>query len=199
MPLFDYLKWWDKAASARPDKYIAISKTVSQRIDKYYHLQSDVVFPPVNFDDFQEIRPAPVEKDYFLYVGRPVKYKNREFIENTCKKLGKPLIVLGKKYVDYEILIGYYQHCKALIFFHEEDFGIVPVEAMACGKPVIGLNKGGVTETVVNKQTGLLGDDLEKLLLEFENYKFDPEIIKARARTFDKSVFMQRFLLECSS
>ncbi len=89
-------------------------------------------------------------------------------------------------------------HCQALVYFNEEDFGIVPVEAMACGKPVIGINRGGVAETVIDGKTGLLADsDTEEALISlirnFDPAKFDPGFIKKQAARFSKERFLQRF------
>ena len=214
-PVFAYLKHWDKIASHRPDAYIAISKTVQNRISSFYGLPSSVVYPPADVDSFSTAYKAPDIKDYFLWVGRLVAYKRTQLVVETFNDLKLPLVVIGLGALADKLqqianknvyLLGsqseqelarYYQHAKALVFFHEEDFGIVPVEAMASGTPVIGLNKGGVSETVIHAVTGHLVEDsqeaLKNAILNFNRDNFDSDIIRTHAQKFAKDRFKKEF------
>ena len=216
-PLFKYLKYWDKIASHRPDEYIAISETVGKRIRKYYGQTSKIIYPPVDTDYF--IPAQNPKNDYFLLVGRLESYKNSQKVIDIFSQTDEKLIVVGsgsqniklrtlaKKNISFvgqvsdEKLREYYQNCKAVIFWHEEDFGIVPVEAMSCGKPVIGLNRGGVAETVTKSTGILIGDDsneLTSIIKYFDSYKFDPKVIRKRALEFSKSKFTDKVNKLCS-
>lgn len=216
-PLFKYLKYWDLLASNRPDKLVAISKTVQERILDYYQKDSDTIYPPVDTDYFV---PAKNPKnDYFLLVGRMESYKNSQKIIEIFNQTNKKLIIVGDGSQNRKLkamasenisLVGqvtdeklreYYQNCKALIFWHEEDFGIVPVEAMSCGRPVIGLNQGGVAETVTETTGILIGDDSHELINTINNFdsnKFDPKVIRKRALEFSKSKFTDKVNKLCS-
>lgn len=214
-PLFDYLKRWDMLASRRPDAYIAISKTVQDRITSYYAQPSNVVYPPVDVDTFTgESTPG----DYFLYVGRLVAYKRIQTLVEIFNELELPLKIIGsgrlenwvRRYAKSNIeLLGFLQDAelarvyaagRALLFWHEEDFGITPVEAMAAGLPVIGLNRGGVAETVIHNSTGLLIPDSKDLfknaILNFDGTIFDRELIAKHAKKFSKLEFKTNFVKE---
>lgn len=217
-PLFKYLKYWDKLASHRPDEYIAISDTVSKRIKKYYDLDSQIIYPPVDTDYFVPAKNP--KEDYFLLVGRMESYKNSEKIIGIFNQINKKLIVVGSGLQNFKLrtlagknisfvgqigdekLREYYQNCKAVIFWHEEDFGIVPVEAMSCGKPVIGLNRGGVSETVIDQQTGLLISDdpneLKSVIINLELNIFDPKVIRKRALEYSKAKFTDKVNRLCN-
>ena len=213
-PLFNYLKSWDLIASRRPDTYIAISKTVQSRISNFYHLKSSVVYPPVDVDTYSQPTPAPDLKDFFLYVGRLIAYKQAEILVEIFNDLQLPLAVIGTGSLESKLkafarpnihflgqvseteLTAHYQHARAIIFMHEEDFGLVPVEAHAAGTPVIGLNRGGTTETVIHGQTGWLLNSVSELknaILNFDPAKFDREFIKAHAQKFAKDRFKREF------
>lgn len=215
-PVTSYLKTWDKIASQRPDSYISISKTVQSRVKKYYGLDSFVVFPPVDVAKFSAIDYQLTANDYFLWLGRLVSYKQPDIVVKAFNKLNKKLIVIGtgrmenylksiagtnveiKGFIGDSEVAHYIQNCRALIYFHDEDFGIVPIEAMAAGKPVIALNQGGVSETVVDKLTGILVDSntqaaLEKAVDTFADQKFDANYIKNYAAKFSKQRFHKEF------
>ena len=213
-PLFNYLKRWDLIASCRPDAYLAISQTVQSRISKYYGQSSDVIYPPVDVDIFSKAQPAPNLKDFFLYVGRLVAYKQAEVLVEIFNDLKLPLAIIGTGSLEPKLksiaapnihflghlaeadLISYYQHARAVLFIHEEDFGLVPLEAHAAGTPVIGINKGGITETVIHGQTGMLLDsvtDLKNAILNFDPAQFDREFIKSHVKKFAKDRFQREF------
>ncbi len=214
-PIFKYLKKWDKIASTRPDAYISISETVRARIHKYYDQESRVIYPPVDTEVFDIDSPKPLLENFFLYVGRLVAYKRAQILVDTFNELQLPLAIIGSGSLEATLrktardnvhffsqitdqeLTSYYQHARALIFFHEEDFGIVPIEAMAAGTPVIGLNRGGVSETVIHGVTGhLIDDSLESLnqtIASFDKDQFDATVIKAHAKKFSKHRFRIEF------
>lgn len=214
-PMFEYLKSWDRIASRRPDKIISISKTVQARTKQYYGLESDLVYPPVDVEIHNQEQPKPALEDFFIYIGRLVAYKQVQILVEVFNDLKWPLAIVGSGNMEEKlkelalphiIFLGqltdsemnsYLHHSKGLIFFHEEDFGIVPVEAMAAGIPVIGLNRGGVTETVIHGKTGYLGNNLKESLLEFVKMDFDPQVLREHARQFDKDRFKKEFLLHC--
>lgn len=216
-PLFNYLKYWDLVACHRPDSYVAISKTVQNRISTYYHQPSSLVYPPVDIDAYSFPQPPPSIKDFFLYVGRLVFHKRPEIVIQAFNQINLPLMIIGtgkeekklkqiaKSHIHFaglvsqESLIAHYQHSRAVIYFHEEDFGLVPVEAHAAGKPVIALNRGGAGEVVIHGQTGLLIDDdseeaLKKAVSDFPKFSFDSEFIKSHARNFSLERFRKEFV-----
>ncbi|MBI3396905.1 glycosyltransferase [Candidatus Woesebacteria bacterium] len=184
IPFIKFLRIWDKKAAARPDKIIAISETVRERINKHYYRDSDVVYPPVkNLGSMKDETSGEGGKKpnyklctvkYYLVVSRLVPYKKVDLAIKTFNELGLPLYIVGtgseekslKKMAKNNIkflgqltdgeLASYYENCEALIFPQEEDFGLVAVEAQSFGKPVIAFNKGGASETVVDGKTGVL-------------------------------------------
>lgn len=216
-PLFNYLKSWDLIASRRPDAYIAISRTVKDRIKKYYDQDSQVIYPPVDVDFFSQpstMNHKLITNNFFLYVGRLVAYKQAEILVGIFNDLKLPLAIIGTGSLESKLkamaapniyflgalsesdLTAYYQHARAVLFIHEEDFGLVPLEAHAAGTPVIGLNRGGVTETVIHGQTGLLLDDindLKNVILNFDPTQFDRKFIKTHAQKFAKDRFKREF------
>lgn len=163
-PVLSYLRRWDLSSSRRVDHFWAISKNVARRIERIYNRKSRVIYPPVDGDFF---RPGGLPGDYFLVVSALVPYKKVELAISVFNRLKLPLKIIGTGprqqqlrqaaaenieflgWQDNESLREYYRSCRALIFPGEEDFGIVPLEAMACGRPVIGFGAGGLLETVI--------------------------------------------------
>ena len=209
-----YLKKWDLKTIPRVDQFIANSEFIKARINKFYQRDAVVIYPPVDVSKFQ-IAENP--DNYFLYVGRLVAYKKPDIVIRAFNKLNLPLKVVGsgpelKKlhkiakpnieflgYVNGKSLNRLYSYCLALIFPTIEDFGIVPVEVMASGRPVIAYGKGGVTETVLEGVTGEFFDhqtpeSLARALKNFNSAKYDPKKIRQRAEQFDKSIFKKNFL-----
>lgn len=210
-----WLRSWDKIAAQRPDQIIAISKTVQQRIKRYYDLGSQVIYPPVDINRFK-IQDSRF-KSYFLVVSRLVKYKRVDLAIRAFNQLGWPLKIVGTGQQERHLkamakanieflgqltdrqLVGYYQKCCGLVFPQEEDFGLVAVEAQACGRPVIAYRAGGALETVVAKKTGIFFgkqtvDSLVEGLKKFVKIKFSPEVCRQNALRFDKQKFKKKMI-----
>lgn len=211
-PIINYLRNWDKVAAQRPDYYLAISKNVQQRIKKYYGRDSEVIYPPVN------ILKWIMEKNsqFFLVVSRLVPYKKVDIVIKSFNQLGLSLKIIGAgsekrrlknmarsnieflgQLTDQELL-GYYQNCRAVIFPQEEDFGLVPLEAQACGKPVIAFKSGGALETVIDKKTGTFfypqtSEALSKKLKEFKESDYRMEDCRQNAEKFSQTIFKKNF------
>ena len=191
MPLFaHYLRIWDATAAMRVDHFLADSQHVANRIRKYYRRDADVVYPPVMTDAFMPVPPSE-RGDYYLWCGELAKYKRPDIAIDAFNASGRPLIVIGdgeeRATVEkrakanihflgkapFEVLQHYVPRCRALIFPGEEDFGIVPLEAQAAGRPVIALGRGGALETVIEGKTGFFfqkpnADALNSVIDAFE-------------------------------
>lgn len=164
---------WDALAGLRVDAFAANSKHVAARIGKTYRRDATVIYPPVDTERFRHDRER---EDFYLVAGRLVGYKNVDVVVRAFVKSGRKLVVVGdgperkrlKKLAGPSVsflgalddvgLADQLERCRALVFAGEEDFGIVPVEAMAAGAPVIGWKRGGVTETVEDGVSGMLFD-----------------------------------------
>ena len=212
-----YAKWvlhkvrqWDVSTANRVDFFIANSNYIAQRIKKIYNRDSIVIYPHVNVDDFQL---KEKKQDYYLTASRMVPYKKIQIIVEAFNKMpDKKLVVVGdgpefskirkiakknielKGFLNSKELKHYMQNAKAFIFAAKEDFGIVPVEAQACGTPVIAYNAGGVRETVVHNKTGILFDEQTSgsiigALKDFEETDFNPNEIRENALRFSKERF----------
>lgn len=216
-PVVMYLKNWDKIASARPDKIIAISSVVQKRIKKYYKRDSEIIFPPVNIGKFNKSK----NKDYFLVVSRLVSYKKVNLVVKVFNKLGLPLVIVGtgsqekrlkklanknikfSSLVSDEKLKNIYHDAKALIMPQREDFGLVSVEAQNCGVPVIAYAKGGAVDTVINGKSGVLFNkqneqSLTKAIAIFGKIRFNHRYLYKNAKRFGQKRFerqLQRSLV----
>lgn len=215
-PFISYLRVWDKEASYRVDEFWAISEFIRERIKKYYSRDSAVVYPPVDVSKFYS---SDNVGNYFLMAGRLVAYKRFDLGIKAFNKLGFPLKIVGvgpelKKLrslasgtsgieflgqVSDDRLASLYSKAQALIFPQEEDFGIVPLEAMASGRPVIALRSGGALETVVEGKTGLFFDEqtvgaLVQAVKNFDSSKFNSVVCRKQAEKFDVEIFKQKIL-----
>ncbi len=209
----NYIRLWDRISSARPDLFIANSSFVASRIKKYYSRDAAVIYPPVDTDFYRPI--SKPRQDYFLMVGRLLPYKRFDMAIGAFNKLGLPLKIIGegpeekrlkkKAFPNIEFLgrlsdeelRNYYCGSKAFIFPQEEDFGITPVEAMACGRPVIAYRGGGALETVEEGKTGIFftrqtPEGLSEIIENFDSSKFDSNLIRQHALKFDKEIFKSK-------
>ena len=167
-----YLRKWDIKSANNVNYFIANSNHIAKKIKRIYNRDADVIYPPV---DTQKFSLVTEKDDFYLTASRLVPYKRIDLIVDAfANMLDKKLVVIGSGpekdkilskatpnvdvmgYQDFESLKSYMQKAKAFVFAAEEDFGIIVVEAMACGTPVIALNKGGAAESVINGETGIL-------------------------------------------
>jgi glycosyltransferase involved in cell wall biosynthesis len=208
-----WLKRWDLRTAKSVDHFIANSRTTQKRIKLFYGLDSTVIHPPVDTSYF---KPYNSEiKDYFLVVSRLNPYKHVDLAVEAFNELGIPLYVIGTgpdekrlrkiakpnvrflgRLSDDEI-VKYYSQCRAYVLPGEEDFGLTPVEAQACGRPVIAFGSGGALESVVSGQTGLFFDKQETGSLmgavkKFGTMDFDTAAIRNNALRFDKGSFKKK-------
>lgn len=191
-----YLRAADLKSADSVDQFIANSQCVAERIRRLYGRDATVVYPPVAVD-FYAARPldrAPLDKPYYLFVGAPVPYKRLDLARAACARLGRDLRVVSGGVTSDEELRDLYAQATALLFPGLEDFGIVPVEAMAAGCPVIAYGAGGALETVVEGETGLFFreptiDSLIAAMEEFESRPWNREACRVRARLFSRDRF----------
>lgn len=208
------LREWDFLAAQRPDAVIANSQTVAKRINKYYRRDAHVIYPGLDVDKYDI---SPKHDDYYLTVCRLTPAKKIELAVLACTKMRRNLHVVGSGeelerlktiagptitflgFLDDVELRHQMAHCRALIWPNVDDFGLVPVEVMACGRPVIAYNKGGAIETVVDNKTGVLFDDQSaegviKAITKFEDLEshFSSSDIASHAKTFSKKRFQEQ-------
>lgn len=210
--LMNPVRLWDKASADRPDLMIANSGFVAERIRKYYRRESVVIPPPVETDRF---RVSATRGDYFLIVGRLIAYKRFDIVVEAFTRLGLPLKVAGRGpeadrlmrmagpnieflgRVSDEELSRYYAECRAFIFPQEEDFGIVAIEALASGRPVIAYRGGDIEERIKDGVSGVFFDEqtpesVIEAVSRFDDSLFDPERIRKQALPFDKDEFKRK-------
>jgi len=211
-PFITYLRIWDKEASLRVDQFWAISNFIKERIDKYYSKSAKVLYPPV---DASKFKISDNIGNYFFMAGRLVSYKRFDLAVSAFNRLGLPLKIVGtgpelkrlKKLAGDNIeflgpvsdaaLSDLYSHSRACIFPQEEDFGIVPLESMASGRPVIAYRSGGAVETILEDRTGMFfneqtEDSLINTVKRFEGKEFDPRVCRTHAKKFDVEIFKKK-------
>lgn len=211
-----YIRLWDVASANRVDYFVANSNFISRRIKKYYRRDSEVIYPPVDVDSFCCSRER---KNFYLYLGQLVSYKKPDIAVQAFNHLNLPLIVIGEGELEgklaemgganvkflgrqsFDVVKDHLETCRGLIFPGVEDFGIVPVEAMASGAPVIAYGKGGVLDTVVDGETGLLFTEqsvasLVEAILRIENGQatFDVDVLRRRSYIFSKEKFQEKII-----
>jgi glycosyltransferase involved in cell wall biosynthesis len=213
-----YLRLWDVTSSNRVDYFIANSRYVANRIEKIYRRDARVIYPPVDTESFEF---NDNKDDYYLAASRMVPYKRMDIVVEAFTRMkDKRLVVVGdgpemkkiKKiagknrnieivgYQPFDGLKEYMKKTRAFIFPALEDFGIMPVEAQACGTPVIAYGRGGAAETVVDKRTGILfyeqrADSIYEAVHAFEKSKkpFDPKLIHQNSMKFSRDKFRKKY------
>lgn len=218
--LLNHLRKLDRKTSERVTHFIAISKNVQKRIKEVYNKNSEVIYPPV---DIKRFNISKQDQGYYLIVSALVPYKRIDLAISAFSGLDRKLLIVGNgpeekrlknmasknvSFVDFagdNEVAKYMENCRALIFPGEEDFGIVPLEAQACGKPIIAYAKGGVLETVNGRghtsqenATGIFFYnqnplDLRKAIIYFEEIKekFNPIACRNNALRFDRPIYKQ--------
>jgi glycosyltransferase involved in cell wall biosynthesis len=210
-----YVRLWDENTRNRPDKIVAISNTVAKRIEKFYKISPLVIYPPVN-TDFFTLDPKMKKEEFFLIVSRLRPYKRIDIAIEAFNMTKLPLLIIGEgslkaalrrkahpniqflgRKSDEEVR-NFYRRAKALIFPTFEDFGIVPLEACACGTPVIAFGEGGATETIVEGKSGTFfnpqtSEALAEVLLNFHAEDYDAETVRKQAMRFSTEEFVKKF------
>jgi glycosyltransferase involved in cell wall biosynthesis len=217
-PVMARLARWDVATAGRVDRYVANSHYVAGRIRRYYNRGSTVVYPPV---DTAFYRPDPIRspEPFFLVVSALVPYKRLDLAVAACAEVGVALKLVGKGpeegrlrrlahaaaaeveftgWLPDDQIRDLYQRCRAVLMPGVEDFGMVPVEAQACGRPVVALARGGAVESVVDGVTGVLVEDpsvaaFAAALRDVSARTFDGAAIRRHAESFGKARFQQQF------
>ena len=209
-----WLRVWDRLSADRVDHFIANSVFVASRIRKFYRRDAVVIFPPVNTELFVHNRNR---EDFYLCLGQLVSYKRPDLAVDAFNSLQLPLIVVGEGELygslksrakpnvvlmgrqPFNVIKDLLERCRGLIFPGVEDFGIVPVEAMAAGAPVIAFARGGALETVVDGRTGVHFHEqtIESLIeavsrVESGQLSFCSTELHSYAAGFDKMVFKKR-------
>ncbi len=207
------IKRWDAAAAQRVDQYIANSSYIASKIKEHYHRKSEVIYPPVRTENFKPTKRP--RANYYFSAGRLIPYKKFDLLVKTFNELNLPLKIAGTGpeleklkslakhnveimgYVDDETLQELYANCKGFLFPQMEDAGIVPLEAMASGRPVIAYNKGGSLDTMIDKKTGIFFEEqtvesLSKAIQKFETINFDANFIRKHAEKYDIEAFKEK-------
>jgi len=208
------LRQWDRAAADRVDEFVAISRTVQQRIGKYYRRPSRIIYPPVDTRAPVEAGPSAesASEGYYLVVSRLVPYKRIDLAVQAFNQLGLPLRIIGEgrdraalaamagpnvRFLGYQAddeVRHQMAGCRALIFPGEEDFGITPLEAMAAGRPVIAYGAGGALDTIAEGSTGLYfreptPESLCEAVQRLEQHTFDAAVLRQHAAQFGRDRF----------
>jgi glycosyltransferase involved in cell wall biosynthesis len=215
--LFHRLRIWDTEAADRPDHLLSASKTVQRRVELYWRRESDVLYPPI--DDFwfteASLLPLTTNRPYYLIASTLAPYKRIDLAIEACNELKKHLVIAGEgparaqlesiagptiEFVGYkegEELRSLYSNAEATIFPGEEDFGLVPIESLSCGTPVIAYAQGGALETVQEGKTGTFflsptAASIAKAITRFEGMTFDKDVCKHSAKPFGREPFEKK-------
>ena len=218
--LMSSLRSWDRRTSSRVSHFIAISETVRKRIRECYGRESVVIYPPAD-TEYYHPDPSVRREDYYLILSAFAPYKRVDLAIEACNRLQKRLVIIGSgqdearlkslagptvEFLGWQpdtVLRDHLRRCRALLFPGEEDYGIVPVEANACGTPVIAFAKGGATETIVplgrDGATGAWFEEqkLESLIaaleaFERERERLDPVVARKQAEKFDRATHVEQ-------
>jgi glycosyltransferase involved in cell wall biosynthesis len=207
------LRRWDRGTAGRPDVVVGISEAVRARIQRYWDRDAEVIYPPV---DLAEIPISTRDDGFLLVAARMLAYRRLDIAVDACTALDRELVVVGDGpererlearaggkvrflgRVDRPALVDLFARCHAYLVPGIEDFGIAPVEAMAAGKPVVGFRGGGVAETVLDGETGVLFDrqdagSMAEAIERLDGLAFSSTVLRRRAEAFDTSVFHARW------
>lgn len=213
------IKTWDFISSNNVDYFIANSNFIKRRIAKCYRRDAEVIFPNVAIDEFPLLE---LKEDFYFTASRLVPYKRLALIAEAFSMMPeKELVIIGDGperskverfsndfsnvtylgYQEFDVLKDYMQRAKAFVFAAEEDFGIVPLEAQACGTPVIAFGKGGALDTVVDKKTGLYFREqtVPSIISAVESFEMissellSPKDIRKHAEQFSTDIFNKKF------
>ncbi len=213
------LRMWDWHAAQRVDRFIANSRFVAERIRTYYHRDAVVISPPVDVEAFDNLSLPRERGNYFLLISRLRPYKRIDLAITAFAAMNIPLVIIGTGEEEIHLKLKaraqgknirflgavseqekrrWLSQARALIHPQEEDFGITPVEAMAAGTPVIAYGAGGVLETVLPGNTGVLFDEqsweaLADAVIRFEDDQFDPVRLRSHAKQFSRQRFQEQF------
>jgi glycosyltransferase involved in cell wall biosynthesis len=211
-PILGILRNVDYMASQSPQKIATTCNNMAREIKRCYNRDSEIINAPIKIIDY----PVATGKgSYYLTVSRLISYKRVDLAIKACNYLGRKLIIVGDgperhllesikgKYVSFmgrvsdETLKELYLGCKAVIFSSEEDYGLVPLEAQACGRPVIAYKAGGVLETIEENRNGLYFENQHvssvlEAIKEFESRHFDPSDVRRSIMRFDFSHFAHK-------
>jgi len=207
---FHTLRQWDAEVGDRGDLLLAASKAVRRRIELYWRRESQILYPPVDVDAFPLNRDS--REDFYIIVSTLVPYKRIDLAIAACNALKKKLIIIGDGpqrkilkrmggetiqfhgYQQRAVVIDMLRRAKGFIFPGDEDFGIAPLESMACGTPVVAFGAGGALETVIDGKTGVFFTEptaasLIDTLKRFEEMSFDPTTCRTQAELFSQKLF----------
>lgn len=207
------IRLWDRSSADRVDHFIANSTFVARRIKKYYRKDAVVIHPPVTVEKFS-VREK-TRAGYFLMVGRLIAYKRHDIAIRAFNALGLPLKIIGrgpelhrlkkmaKSNIEFlgrvpeEDLPRYYAQCRAFLFPQEEDFGIVAIEALAAGRPVIAYRGGDIVEHLVEGKHGIFFDvqtpeAIVSAVRRFRDVDYDADSIRRAAQPFDREIFKRK-------
>jgi glycosyltransferase involved in cell wall biosynthesis len=214
VPVLKRFRKWDVKTAVRPNVYVANSTVVADRIRRFYGRESVIVPPPVAI---QRFTPVSKSEDFYLIVSRLNPYKRVDLVVKAFNDLGRPLVIIGDgpdravlermakpnitflgRLPDPEVA-AYYARSRALLFPGDEDFGIVPLEANAAGRPVVAFKAGGALDTVVDGKTGiffcdLTPESLTEAVLRSEATAWDTVAIRRHAEEFAEPHFRERFM-----
>ena len=214
--LLDYIREWDLSTAGRPGLYVGISNFIAERIKRSYGRDARVIYPPVDVETYALHED---KEDYYLTASRMVPYKKIPLIVEAFSRMpDRKLVVIGDGpemekvrqrasgnveilgYQPQDVLLGHMQRARAFVFAAEEDFGIVPVEAQACGTPVIAYGRGGAAETVLEGETGIFFQEqtAESIIEAVERFEgtsetMSPAGIRRNAERFNAQRFRMEF------
>jgi glycosyltransferase involved in cell wall biosynthesis len=206
-PIMRRLARWDAATAARVGRFVANSRNIAARIRRYYNREATIVYPPVDTVFYHPDSTPPGR--HFLIVSALVPYKRIDVAIEACRRVGAKLRIAGDGpdrdrleqvadgqvefvgHVSDDQIRGEYRRALAVLLPGEEDFGIVPVEAQACGRPVVALARGGALETIADRETGIFFDDvtpasMAAALDAVAAAQFEPERLRANAERFSR-------------